>query len=77
MNVVFIAAGLVPVQMSDGQVRLVRPTGPLAPGLIPGMAPGLAAGQQLPPGMNPAGPGLMQLPPGLVPLRPVVPVSVA
>ena len=56
--------GLVPVQLSDGQVRFVRPGTPLLPGMT-----------QLPPGMAPPGPGLMQLPPGLVPIRPMTPVS--
>lgn len=72
-----IVAGLVPVQMSDGQVRLVRPTGTLPPGMLPGMtAPGMVPGQQLPPGMTAAGQGLVQLPPGLVPLRPMGPAQV-
>ncbi|XP_067945701.1 SR-related and CTD-associated factor 4-like [Watersipora subatra] len=72
-------AGLVPVQMSDGQVRLVRPAGALPPGLLPGMVPGLptpmTSAQQLPPGMAPGGQGLVQLPAGLLPLRPVAPVT--
>lgn len=57
--------GLVPVQMSDGQVRLVRPGTPLLPGMT-----------QIQPGIGPHGQGLMQLPPGLVPIRGLTPVSV-
>lgn len=64
-----VEAGLVPMQMADGQVRLVRP-----PGMLPTLPPGLNPPQQLPPGMAPAGHGLVQLPPGLVPLRPIMPV---